>query len=616
MAQVSQAVPSPRRKTLTLWLPLTLAVISGGILATLIFAIVIYQVIHLDRIYPGVSVMGVDVGGMTQPEAMTALNARVPEHLSHAVTIEAGGETWTFTGQELGMRVDVQVMANKAYAIGRNGNFIADLLTHFSLLRTPQTVEPLLWYDTGPGNQVLQDLADHLYREPRSAQLMIHPDAQVEAIPAQRGRQLHVEATRTLIETALFSNSQEPVQAVVQEIVPALTDIDQARQQAENLLSGSVIFSVETEAKTTRWKVEPQTVAGMIDIVEKRDDTDQPYLAIELDPENFTPYLEQIAETVQQEPIDAQVRFDAEADEVIVVEPSRDGYQLDWDNAWQQLADLLDRPGRVIQLPLAVIPPAISSDDLDSLGIKELVSESTSYFKGSSQGRMHNIALAASKFDGVMVPSGKVFSFNQHLGQVTKEEGYDESLIIFGNRTTVGIGGGVCQVSTTVFRAAFFGGFELVERWAHGYRVSWYETNSIPGLDATIYTPTVDFKFRNDTDHPLLIHTETDLEAGTLTFRFYGTRTNREVIVSEPVQSNRVKPKPPLYEEDPSLPKGTVKQVDWSIDGLDVSVTRTVKTDDEVLHEDEIISRYRPWQAVYKVGTGGVPVPANRSSIR
>jgi vancomycin resistance protein YoaR len=109
-----------------------------------------------------------------------------------------------------------------------------------------------------------------------------------------------------------------------------------------------------------------------------------------------------------------------------------------------------------------------------------------------------NIGVAASKFDGVIVPPDRVFSFNEHLGPVTKEAGYDESLIIQGNRTSVGLGGGVCQVSTTAFRVAFFGGYELVERWAHGYRVGWYETNSVPGLDATVYSPDVDFKFRND----------------------------------------------------------------------------------------------------------------------
>jgi vancomycin resistance protein YoaR len=257
-----------------------------------------------------------------------------------------------------------------------------------------------------------------------------------------------------------------------------------------------------------------------------------------------------------------------------------------------------------LELPVVTVAPAIASDDLDSLGITELVSESTSYFKGSSPGRMRNIALAASKFDGVIVPPGQIFSFNEHLGDVTLENGFDESLIIYGDRTMVGVGGGVCQVSTTVFRAAFMGGFELVERWAHGYRVGWYETNSVPGLDATVYSPDIDFKFRNDTDHYLLIQTETDLEAGTVTFRFYGTNPGREVSLSEPEITNIVKHGPPLYEDDPSLPTGVTKQVDWAIDGMEVTITRTVTAGDDIVHRDILASRYKPWRAIYKVGTG------------
>jgi vancomycin resistance protein YoaR len=215
---------------------------------------------------------------------------------------------------------------------------------------------------------------------------------------------------------------------------------------------------------------------------------------------------------------------------------------------------------------------------------------------------MQNIAVSASKFHGLVIPPDGIFSFNEHLGDVNAANGFVESLIIKGDRTAVGIGGGVCQVSTTAFRVAFFGGFEIVERWAHGYRVSWYETGSAPGLDATIYSPTVDFKFRNDTDNFLLIQTETDLIAGTVTFSFYGTSSNRTVIVSDPVEANLVRHGDPIYEVDATPKPGQVKQVDWAKDGVDVTVYRTVLEGDTVIHQDTIFSRYSPWRAIYKIG--------------
>jgi vancomycin resistance protein YoaR len=238
----------------------------------------------------------------------------------------------------------------------------------------------------------------------------------------------------------------------------------------------------------------------------------------------------------------------------------------------------------------------------EQLGIKELVSSATSYFKGSSTERMQNIQVSASKFHGLVIPPGEVFSFNQHLGDVTAENGFVESLIIQGDRTAVGVGGGVCQVSTTAFRSAFFGGFEIVERWAHGYRVGWYETGSSPGLDATIYSPNVDFKFRNDTNSYILIQTDTDLTAGTITFNFYGASPNRTVTISEPLESNKVPHGPDIYQEDASLEPDEVKQVDWAQDGVDITIYRTVLEGDKVIHKDTLFSRYRPWQNIYKVG--------------
>ena len=607
MSQLSQVLPLMPSKLFRFWLPLLVILSAGGVLILMVFTTLIFQVVYLDRVYPGVSVLGVDVGGMSQNELITAIERQSPAYLARSITIEAGEQNWMFSGQELGMQVNAAIIADEVFAVGRQGDFFSDMTTHLRLLINPREIDPLLWYDTGPADRVLQQLATEINRPPKDAELIIQPDGQVEIIPAQRGRQLHLASTRAALDAVLFDETGERVMAVVQEILPAIPDVALARRQAENLLSAPLVFRVNnTDIEgVTEWQLKPQTVASLIKVIERVDENGQTQVRVEPITEKFVPHFDDFAQAIYQAPRDAMLDFNEVTNEVVVLQESQNGYALDIVAALGQVSALTEKADRVIDLPLIVTPPAISSEDIASLGIKEVVSESTSYFKGSSQGRMHNIALSASKFQNVVIPPGHIFSFNEHLGEVTKEAGFDESLIIFGDRTTVGIGGGVCQVSTTVFRAAFFGGFEIVERWAHGYRVGWYETNSAPGLDATIYTPSVDFKFRNDTGHHILIKTYSDLEAGTTTFRFYGTSTNREVIVSEPVQSNPIKPEPPVYEEDSSLPKGQVKQVDWANDGLDVTVTRVVKDGDTVIHQDEIVSHYRPWQAVYKVGTGG-----------
>ena len=201
----------------------------------------------------------------------------------------------------------------------------------------------------------------------------------------------------------------------------------------------------------------------------------------------------------------------------------------------------------------------------------------------------------------MVIPPGQTFSFNEHLGDVSTETGYEESLIIFGDRTRVGIGGGVCQVSTTAFRAGFWGGYPILERTPHGFRVSWYEPPV--GLDATIYSPYVDLKFLNDTPYHLLIETEANVQTGALIFRFYSTKTARTVEMEGPSEDNVVPHGEPIYEDDPTLPRGTTKQIEWARNGVDVTLYRIIKEGAQVIAREKFFSRYGPWQAVYLVGT-------------
>ncbi len=607
IGKVIKFVPPKLKQMPILWPPVLLILFAGGLLVVAIFTTLAYQIIYLNRGYPGVSVADIEIRGKTYPEIVYDVSTQAQSYLNQPITIQTADESWTFTGQQLGLQVDVNTTADLAYQIGRSGNFLSDMVTHLYLLFEPQTIDPIIHYHSTSTEQVLQQLTNVINYPPQNAQLDILSATDVQVIPAQRGRQLHIDATQPLIEAAIFSDTPHPTaQAFTQEVIPAITDEDIAPvyQQVQHLLSRPVTFNFSNPTDSVTWQLEPDKLAAMLSIIEEADAKGQPQLTVSLNKSQLTPYIEEFARVINQDAVDAQLAFDEENSKLIVLQPSQDSRILDSQATYTKIAETITGGSHQIELPITLTPPAVPSQDIEALGLKELVSESTSYFKGSSQGRMRNIALAASKFDGVVVPPGEIFSFNKYIGPITAEEGFDESLIIYGNRTTVGVGGGVCQVSTTAFRTAFFGGFELVERWAHGYRVGWYETNSVVGLDATIYTPNVDLKFRNDSEHHLLIHTETDLEAGTITFKFFGTDTGNEVLISDPVQDKLVKHDPPIYEETPDLPEGVMKQVDWAKDGMDVTVTRMVKNGDAIIHKDEIVSHYKPWRAVYQVGTG------------
>ena len=167
----------------------------------------------------------------------------------------------------------------------------------------------------------------------------------------------------------------------------------------------------------------------------------------------------------------------------------------------------------------------------------------------------------------------------------------------------MGDGGGVCQVSTTLFRAILNAGLPVVERHAHAYRVGYYEEDSPPGIDATIYSPSVDLKFKNDTNNYILIQSQVDLDNYALNFSLYGTKDGREVSMTTPVVTNQTPPPPDLYQDDPTLPVGTIQQTDFAAWGADVYFTRTVTKDGKVIIYDKFVSNFQPWQAIYLRGT-------------
>jgi vancomycin resistance protein YoaR len=586
------------------------AFLAGSLLVALLLSLVLYQVVFLHRVYIGVSTMGVELGGMTRKEAEIAVARRADSYLAFPVTLRYGDRQWTLTARQAGATMDVAAMVDRAFSLGRDADVPGNLRRQWTAAWDSAEIEPIIRYDTGPANMSLAQIAQMVNRPARDAQLLIHSDLRVEATPPQTGLTLDLQATRSVLHRQALSGDTTPVDLVIHETPPAVTEVEEARRLAQALLSGPLTFSfypheVDPYAgdETYEWSLSPAQLADMVLVTEEIQPNGVGRVWLAPIQDKWAAYLNQLAQEIERPVLNARFEVNPETGELAVLEPSQSGWKLDLDQAMARVAALPTQPTSHVRLPVAVTPPAVPMQEAQAMGFTHLVVEAPSYFKGSSEARIHNIRRAAMKFHGIVVPPGEVFSFNEYLGPVTADEGFEDSLIIAGDRTAVGIGGGVCQVSTTAFRAAFFGGYEIVERWAHGYRVSWYEIASGPGMDATIYNPGVDFKFRNDTQHYLLIQTEVDEDSGTLTFRFYGTPTDREVTMDGPFEENVVPHGPDIYQEDPSLPKGSVEQVDWAKDGVDVTVRRTVTEAGKVIHQDTFFSRYKPWRARYLVGT-------------
>ncbi len=280
---------------------------------------------------------------------------------------------------------------------------------------------------------------------------------------------------------------------------------------------------------------------------------------------------------------------------------SSDQFLKEFDKAVESLK--LNNANQKVVLNSEVIRPEIKLSDINDYGIEEFIAEGKSDFTHSIPQRVHNLTLAASKFNGVLIPKNKEFSFNETVGDISSLTGYQPAYIIKEGKTVLGDGGGVCQVSTTFFRAALNAGLPIIERQAHAYRVSYYENDSQPGFDATVFAPLVDLKIKNNTPAYILIETEIDMENNLLYFKLFGKKDSRRIEISPATVYDVVPPLEPKYQDDPTLKKGVVKQVDFPAWGSKAFFTYKVYQGDKLGVNEKFFSNFRPWAAVYLVGT-------------
>ncbi len=599
MAQAVTTLPLKRTarrgdwwQLLLLWLLIPVLLVVAGIAW--------FEWSYTDRVFPGVQALGVDLSGMTEAEARTALEAVAAGYDLPPLAIRYGDRVWPLPAETLGVRLDVERLAQDAYLLGRTGDLQQNLLAQWDLVQRGREITAPVEVAPGAVATAVAGYTAQLNRAVVEPRLSLN-DLQVVASSARSGQVVNVAATTAAVLDRFRSGRGGVVDVVVSELSTATADVSANQESFQRLLNRTIVLA--DERGDFQFALDPATLAGLLKWV--ADDNVPGGLRAEVQPDLLVPVVEKWARQVARPPLNARYDFDSSSNSLVELSPSATGYALDVATTVTATLAAIASGQTQVALPVQVLKPAVPSGNPASLGIKELVAQSTSSFAGSSADRVKNIEVAAAKLVGVVIPPGGTFSFNEHVGDVTAANGFEDSLIIAGDRTAVGVGGGVCQVSTTVFRAAWFGGFPLQERWNHGYVVRWYGE---PGLDATVYTPRVDFKFRNTTDHHLLIKPIVDKAKGTMTFQFYGTKPNWTVEAAKPTYDKRTAPPAPLYIEDPNLAPGAVVQFDWAVGGLDaVAKRRVVAADGTVLVNDNLKSRYQPWQAKYRFGTGFQP---------
>ena len=609
---------SPERPTSPLGQAMVAMVLGLGLLALLLVMVpVVYGMQYNGRIFSGVSVSGIDLSGKTPQEAAARLAESITYPSTGKIVFQDGSNVWTATPNQLGLYLDSQNTALAAYQSGRVGTLTQRYVARFKAWYAGIELSPLFVWNEQPAMDYLQGIASQVDKPIIEATIGLQ-GVQVTVNSGQVGRKVDVLKAQEALRAQMQSLQDGIVPLKVDETPPVILDASAQAALAQQMLSAPLVLQLESPGENDPgpWTIEPSVLASMLTIQRVESGGSTAY-QVALDQQVLRTYLEGIAPSLLRWPINARFIFNDETRQLEVIQDSVIGRSLDVETSLGLINQKLSEGAHTITLDMEYTNPQVGDDaTAEQLGITQDVSVYTSYFYGSSSERVLNIELASSRFHGLLIPPGGTLSMADVLGDISLDSGYAEAWIIYGDRTIKGVGGGVCQVSTTLFRTAFFGGYEIDERYSHAYRVGYYEQTAsgghdsdMAGLDATVYPPLVDFKFTNDTNYWLLMETYVNASARTLTWKFYSTSDGRSVDWQTTGLTNIVDALDPIYEENPELAKGEIRQVDWAVEGADISVTRTVTRGGEVIHQDTFNTHYMPWRDIFQYGPGTEDMP-------
>jgi len=585
------------------------ASLGGGLgLLAIVAGVGAYQLSWQERILPHVAIDGQPVGGLSLGEARQRTAQTSAALTGRTLTATLDGRSWQVSAGQLGFSYDVEGAVGRAFSIGHGGQPLGELTAQLALLRQPADVDLKLLPDRGRIAAWAQGIAREVDQPLREAGLTV-AGGEVRIDAGQDGRSVDLPAFEDAILAWAASDQPAAEIAVPLTAQPRTLTASQLEPAAAQLRAALTEAPVQLELDGKSWTIPAASIHDALSWSLSAAGE----LQLELDAAKLRPALSAIAPQVERTAQDAKLVWKDGG--LTASGPSADGRRLDVDGTIAAITQAIQRPEHRASLAVVLTPAKISSADLPALGIRELVAEGKSNFSYSPWERVVNVKKMASLLNGVLVAPGEEFSFNKVMGDIDPRDGWATGLVILGGRTVPGVGGGICQVSTTAFRGAFWAGLPITERHDHDYPVPYYTQGGYPeGFDATVWSPDLDFKFRNDTPGYLLIQTTIDAASSNLTVSFYGTKVpGRTVTMDGPFISN-VRPAPaPRHIVDPSKPVGYVNQTDFPHPGSHVVLRRIVE-DASGQHVDEFVSNYTPWSAVFIEGPKPDAPPADAAA--
>jgi len=583
------------------------AFVIGIITFIIVFPAIIgicYHFVYQNKIYPRIKIANLPTGRLSKKEAFQLLAEEINNKGLEELLFKQQNQTWIINLKELNFQYLPQQTVEKAFSYGRSGSLKNNLWQKWQIWKTEINFTLDYQLDQQLLEQKIASISALINKPviPPTIEITTDPDRPIKINQGHPGKTVNQDKLKQLVDSQITTFDKKTITLPVKNTSSSISrqQMETTEKRAYKLLDKKV----ELSFNNNHWQITDKEIINFLDFEGG------------FSQEKIASHTARLAKLVDRPPQNALFKFLPDGQQesqgrVVEFKTAQQGQQLNQEKTTQLLIEAFqglekeENQSATVHLPVALSQPDIATKDANNLGIKELIGQGQSWFRSSTSSRIHNIELASKRLDGLLIPPGETFSFNKSLGEVSAQTGFKQAYIIKEGKTVLDDGGGVCQVSTTLFRAALKSGLPIIERRAHAYRVSYYEQNYQPGVDATVFAPTTDLKFKNDTPGHILIQTLVNKPSYKLIFLFYGSADGRQINLSESRVWDQTPPPPDVYQDDPTLPAGTVKQVDWKAWGAKVAFDWKVTLGNQVLQERTFYSHYKPWQAVYLKGTGG-----------
>lgn len=553
--------------------------------------------LYSTKVHRGISVSGVALGGKDRHSLEIEISKIASELEQKEISITHKEQKWTFSPEALDLKVDKLKTANAAFNAGKQGGISQVAKQRLSLWFKPQHIEPVITYNKEKLDSFIAKVANGVDKPAEDAAIKI-VDGRAVVTSSRRGREVRKDLLKRQLLASFVSKETNAIKLPVEGAQPDITEDD--LNEPIKLVKEMLKERVGLEYRDKKWEIPVEMLANWIEFKKVRE-ADHWSFDVALHKDEVFSHLSELTKELTVEPKNAEFRIEGDK---VVIDPSSDGSRVDLEKAYGGILEASkSETDKLVMLSTETIQPKLTTEDAGKMGIKEKVSSYTTYFNPYQASRVHNIVTLSRELDGNIVAPGEVFSFNGTIGPRTAAKGYKEAPAILNGELVPSLGGGVCQVATTLFNTIFFGGYEVVERHNHSFFISHYPA----GRDATVSYGGPDLKFKNNTEQHVLIKVAN--APGSITITFYSTNQGIKVDYTSN-GPHSFKPAKIEYKDDPTMPKGTQKIFDKGVTGRDMSVFRTITKDGKVVKKDKFFSRYVPKKTVIRVGTK-VDTPAS-----